>query len=86
MPGSATAAASKYATATQLRRSKGATKHVPLPRSVAAAAGRHRIVLLRALRARKLAPGRYRIVVRAVAADGARSAIATVPFWVLKRS
>jgi hypothetical protein len=83
------AGGSGYVTVSQTgavtRRAGAARRKVPLAKTIASARGTHRISLLRTLRAANdLAPGRYRVVVQAAAADGPKSKIATVWFWVLR--
>ena len=52
--------------------------------AVAVTAGRARLRLTQVLGGRKLSPGWYRVLLQGTRADGSRSQIADVKFWVLR--
>lgn len=64
---------------------RAASVRRPLTHTGPAARGRNSTALLRTLRVgKRLTPGRYRVLVQATRADGSRSQLATVWFWVLR--
>jgi hypothetical protein len=69
------------ATSRTAARAATGTRRLVLTRSDPA--GKHTLELLRAFRVSSLAPGRYRLRVAAVTADGKAAPVARLYLWVL---
>ena len=72
-----------YVTATSRTAASAATGTRPLVLTRSDAAGKHTLKLLRAFRVSSLAPGRYRLRIAPVTADGTAAPVTTVYLWVL---
>ena len=70
-------------TATSRTAARAAKGTRPLVLTRSDAAGKHTIKLLRALRVSSLAPGRYRLRIAPVTADGKAASVVTLYLWVL---